>query len=100
MMEDEKGNFTPALMKEKSGTKPYIAPEIQHKNSHVGPEIDIWAFGIVLYELCVAYKPTQLRNYKYGSGPIPFRARDWSHLSHQGEIVQDLINRCLQMEPS
>lgn len=45
-------------MKERSGTAGYIAPEIQGKNILVGPEIDIWSFGVVLYELCVAYKPT------------------------------------------
>ena len=47
-----------AVMKERSGTVGYMAPEIQGKNILVGPEIDTWAFGIVLYELCVAYKPT------------------------------------------
>jgi serine/threonine protein kinase len=46
-----------ALMRERSGTAYYIAPEVKHANVVVGPEIDIWAFGIVLYEMCVAYKP-------------------------------------------
>ena len=46
-----------ALMRERSGTAYYIAPEVKHSNVLVGPEIDIWAFGIVLYEMCVAYKP-------------------------------------------
>ena len=45
-------------MKERSGTAGYIAPEIRGTNVLVGPEIDIWAFGIILYEMCVAYKPT------------------------------------------
>ena len=45
-------------MKERSGTAGYIAPEIKANNKIVGPEIDIWSFGIVLYEMCVAYKPT------------------------------------------
>lgn len=66
-----------ALMVEKCGTQGYIAPEIQQKNSLVGPEIDMWAFGVMLYEMCTAYKPTKLLNYRYGSGPIPFRDRDW-----------------------
>lgn len=47
-----------AVMKERSGTIGYLAPEVQGKNIIVGPEIDVWSFGIVLYELCVAYKPT------------------------------------------
>ena len=53
-------------MVERCGTSGYIAPEIQTKNSLVGPEIDLWAFGVMLYEMCTAYKPTKLLNYRYG----------------------------------
>lgn len=56
-----------ALMVEKCGTGGYIAPEIQPKNTLVGPEIDMWAFGVMLYEMCTAYKPTKLLNYRYGN---------------------------------
>jgi len=71
------------LMEYKCGTSGYIAPEVQPKNSIVGPEIDTWAFGVMLYEMCCAYKPTTLQNYRYGSGPIPFRERDWrKHSKH------------------
>jgi serine/threonine protein kinase len=51
-----------ALMKERSGTMQYMAPELApvpgQKEYMVGTEIDIWAFGVLLYEMCVAYKPT------------------------------------------
>ena len=53
-------------MVEKCGTGGYIAPEIASKNSLVGPEIDMWSFGVMLYEMCTAYKPTKLLNYRYG----------------------------------
>jgi serine/threonine protein kinase KIN1/2 len=88
-----------ALMAEKCGTSGYIAPEIQSKNTLVGPEIDMWSFGVMLYEMCTAYKPTKLLNYRYGkntrspnfligSGPLPFRDRDWKrHNKH----IKDLI---------
>lgn len=77
-----------ALMVERCGTGGYIAPEIGSKNSLVGPEIDMWAFGVMLYEMCTAYKPTKVCNYRYGkrqlrvyfllgSGPIPFIDRHW-----------------------
>ena len=59
------------------GTQGYIAPEVGQKNSKVGPEIDMWAFGVMLYEMCTAYKPTVLQNYRYGGGPIPYRKQDW-----------------------
>jgi serine/threonine protein kinase len=76
-----------ALMKERSGTAHYIAPEVSSSMVPVGPEIDMWAFGIVLYEMCVAYKPTQVKNYRYGQGPIPFRPRDWKKLTNAGADV-------------
>lgn len=90
---NEEGHFEKALMRELSGTKQYMAPELKSSNSLVGPEIDMWAFGIILYQMSVAYLPTQAKkNYSYSSGePIPIRARDWRHLTDKGGIVQDLI---------
>jgi serine/threonine protein kinase len=55
-----------ALMSDRCGTSGYIAPEVKPKNTMIGPEIDMWAFGVMLYELCTAYKPTKLSNYRYG----------------------------------
>ena len=55
------------MMLERCGTGGYIAPEIGSKNSLIGPEIDMWAFGVMLYEMCTAYKPTKLFNYRYGN---------------------------------
>lgn len=55
-----------ALMVDRCGTGGYIAPEVKSKDSLVGPEIDMWAFGIMLYEMCTAYKPTKLQSYRYG----------------------------------
>jgi len=47
-----------AIMTERSGSHGYIAPEICNQGFIiVGPEIDMWAFGIMLYEFCVGYKP-------------------------------------------
>mgnify|MGYP002633041305 CR=1 FL=1 len=66
---------------ERSGSAHYLSPEVTGNMVEVGPEIDMWAFGIMLYEMCVAYKPTQVKGYAYGSGPIPFRPRDWKKLS-------------------
>ena len=86
-----------AMMSERCGTGGYIAPEIGPKNILVGPEIDMWAFGVMLYEMCTAYKPTKLQNYRYGSGPIPYRDRDWRKHNKQ---IKDLINSCLEIDPA
>ena len=56
-------------MEFKCGTSGYIAPEVEPKDSIIGPEIDTWAFGVMLYEMCCAYKPTTLQSYRYGKLP-------------------------------
>ena len=93
---DESGK---CLMKVRSGTAGYIAPEIKGNNTIIDRSIDMWAFGVMLYEMSTGYKPTQFRNYKYESGPIPFRQQDWKRLSNQGSEVQKLIVECLQLDP-
>ena len=60
----------------KAGTIGYMAPEIQ-ANNEIGAEVDMWSFGVMLYEMTTAYKPTAMKNYRYGSGPIPYRNVDW-----------------------
>lgn len=59
--------------------------------------IDIWSFGIVLYEMAVAYKPTAVKGFKYGEKPIPFAPRDWRK---KDKSLQDLICACLEVDPS
>ena len=59
---DNNGNLSRALMKERSGSAGYIAPEIKGSNELVSPVIDMWGFGVILYEMCVAYKPTMVKN--------------------------------------
>lgn len=58
----------------------------------------MWSFGLCLYQMAVAYLPTAIKHYKYGSGPIPFRACDWSDYDY--EKLKDLIECCLQIDPS
>lgn len=63
-----------AVFPTRCGTSGYFAPEMKGtKDIRVTSAIDIWAIGVIIYEMSVAYKPTSFRNYKYGSGPIPFR---------------------------
>jgi serine/threonine protein kinase len=58
----------------------------------------MWSFGVSLYQLAVAYLPTAIKQYKYGSGPIPFRRVDWTNFEGFADL-RDLIERCLEMEP-
>ena len=57
-------------MRNKCGSRGYMAPEIVNSKEEVekggcgiviSPAIDMWAFGIVLYEMCVAYYPTRIQ---------------------------------------
>ena len=63
------------LSMQRVGTLGYMAPELG--KGPVDQSADMFSFGVVLYELATAYKPTAMKNYKYGSGPIPFRNVDW-----------------------
>ncbi len=57
-----------------------MAPEILPE-AWIGPEVDIYSFGIVLYELAVAYKPNNLPNQKSEKGLVSFRKQDWRNQS-------------------
>ena len=63
------------LSMQRVGTLGYMAPELG--KGPVDQSVDMFSFGVVLYELAAAYKPTAVKNYRYGSGPIPFRNVDW-----------------------
>ena len=43
----------------------------------------MWAYGMVLYEMAVAYKPSQVKGYNPESGEIPFRKYDWKGRSEE-----------------
>jgi serine/threonine protein kinase len=71
----------------KCGTMGYMAPELK-QTLEITPNLDMWSFGVVLYEMATAYKPTAVKNYEYGSGKIPFVSRDWRK---RNKHLQDLI---------
>jgi serine/threonine protein kinase len=92
ILDQKTGKF---LMTIPVGSASYMAPEIK-SNSYVNEKIDMWALGIVLYKMSVAYKPTQIIGYKYGDGTIPFRRVDWRKRSKE---LQDLITGLLEIDP-
>jgi len=73
----------------------YMAPELG--KGAVDSSIDMFSFGVVLYEMTTAYKPTAVKNFKYGSGPIPFRNVDWRKRNRN---LQGLIELMLHMDAS
>ena len=80
------------------GTPDYQAPEMKNE-SWITPAIDMWAYGIVLYEMAVGYKPQKIRHLKLPAltDNISYFKNHW----HQKDPnLLDLIKRCLQADPS
>ena len=43
------------------GTADYQAPEMAN-NTWISTAVDMWAYGIVLYEMAVGYKPKKIKH--------------------------------------
>jgi len=90
-----KGN-TKTFMKYHCGSFGYSAPE-KKSESYIDKSVDMWSFGVCLYQMAVAYKPTATKNYKYGSGPIPFIQSHWRKFDFAN--LKNLIESCLLVNP-
>eukprot|EP01017_Pseudomicrothorax_dubius_P025113 TRINITY_DN2680_c0_g1_i7.p1 TRINITY_DN2680_c0_g1~~TRINITY_DN2680_c0_g1_i7.p1 ORF type:complete len:188 (+),score=21.06 TRINITY_DN2680_c0_g1_i7:94-657(+) len=84
-----------AFMDVQTGSFSYLAPEAR-TGAYIDEKLDMWSLGICLYQMSVAYKPTAIGGYKYGTGPIPFRKVDWRKRSPE---LQDLVVSMLQFDP-
>lgn len=58
------------------GSYGYISPEILSENTYT-QKLDIWSFGITLYQMAVAYLPTVLDKTFVKKGEVPFRKQDF-----------------------
>ena len=71
------------------GTPEYVSPEVlEHNYSLIGPGVDIWAFGIILYLFFTGYTPFKAKteqetlenikniNYTFDNTEIPDDAKD------------------------
>jgi serine/threonine-protein kinase CTR1 len=77
------------------GTSAYMAPEMYH-DCQYGHQIDVWAFGCILYEIVTTGEPlfsgTQSQHCPSDWHPvIPPTVLPW---------VAELIQNCLQPDPS
>ena len=66
--------------------------------SWITPAVDIYAFGILLYEMAMGYKPSKLVGYQN----IPELVQGIKYIPSNWkgkEEVVDLVTKCLQKEP-
>lgn len=88
------------------GTLPYMSPEQWARGRKVGPEADIYAFGIILYELLTGQHalldldsaPTRDDWYRAHQQYAPRRLRPFVRAAP--ESVEQLYQRCLAKNPS
>jgi TolB-like protein len=83
-----------------AGTLPYMAPE-QVQGEHVDARTDIYALGVVLYEMATARRPFcdgstgRLIDSILHQSPVAPRAQN-SRVSHE---LERIILKCLEKEP-
>jgi serine/threonine-protein kinase len=80
------------------GTAAYMAPE-QAKGTLVDKRADVWAFGVVLYEMLSGRRPFTGSNSTEVIAQILEREPDWRALPTETPAhLQRLLRRCLQKD--
>jgi WD40 repeat protein/serine/threonine protein kinase len=97
----EKESVTAAGM----GTPSYMAPEMWIPHAEVGPPVDIYAFGVMFFEICCGRKPFVIqpgeKRGKLGLAHVkktPPRPR--SLRSSIPRSIENLILKCLNKNPA
>jgi len=81
------------------GTAAYMAPE-QAKGRNVDKRADVWAFGVVLYEMLTGQMLFSGETTSETIAAVMMRDPDWKALpSNTPARLRDLIRRCLVKEP-
>src|SRR5262249_577601 len=77
------------------GTAGYMSPE-QARGKHVDKRTDIWAFGVVLYEMVTGIRTFQGDTLSDSLAAILTKEPEWSKAPLK---AQPLLKRCLEKEP-
>jgi serine/threonine-protein kinase len=78
------------------GTAAYMSPE-QARGRPVDKRADIWAFGVVLYEMLAGRPLFQADNISDTIAAVLTKEPDWTRVPAQAET---LLRRCLQRDPA
>ncbi|ORX71773.1 kinase-like protein [Linderina pennispora] len=83
-----------SLMETFCGSLPYTAPEILRGDAYVGPEIDVWSLGVLLYVMLTGQfpfeDPAQPKNFD------KIMAGDFSLRTNMSHDLQELLVRMLE----
>jgi serine/threonine-protein kinase len=81
------------------GTAAYMAPE-QARGQPVDKRADIWAFGVVLYEMLTGHRPFEGETISDTIAAVLRQDVDWKRLpSGTPPDVRRLLKRCLERNP-
>ena len=81
------------------GTAAYMAPE-QAKGKAVDKRADIWAFGVVLYEMLTGRRAFEGDDISTTIAAVLMRDPDWAALpADTPPALKSLMGRCLEREP-
>jgi eukaryotic-like serine/threonine-protein kinase len=77
------------------GTPAYMSPE-QARGKHVDKRADIWAFGVVLYEMLTGRQPFAGETVTDTLAAVLTKEPDWKNVPARAE---PLLHRCLEKDP-
>jgi Tol biopolymer transport system component len=77
------------------GTASYMSPE-QARGKPVDKRTDIWAFGVVLYEMLTGRRPFEGETLTDTLAAVALKEPDWQRVPYQ---VRKLLRRCLEKDP-
>lgn len=82
-----------------AGTPPYMAPE-QMEGKACDRRVDIWAFGVVLFELLATERPWPGRTIAELLDGVSQSEPDWNALPKRlPHGLRELLERCLRKDP-
>jgi serine/threonine protein kinase len=87
----------PATLPPNAGTAAYMSPE-QFQWKTLNKQVDVWAFGCLLFEMLTARNPFQADTLRETATLVLESEPDWMLLGRVPTELQALIKRCLQKD--